>query len=113
MSRAISFVRSSAECFSQPTSTTATCTTSWSALPSSTRKRRAGRHIITVDVIDENFNRIQGARCSAWVSWPTHRYPEFDERVQLTIFGSQLAELALYANFVTLESPRPLLGVLR
>ena len=64
-----------------------------------------GRHIITVDVIDENFNRIQGAR--VWHGWPTHRYPEFDERVQLTIFGSQLAEWALYANFDAWKVPGP------
>ena len=64
-----------------------------------------GRHIITVDVIDETFNRIQGAR--VWHGWPTHRYPEFDERVQLTIFGSQLAEWALYANFDAWKVPGP------
>ena len=27
-----------------------------------------GRHIITVDVIDENFNRIQGAARVAWLA---------------------------------------------
>ena len=57
----------------------------------------AGRHIVTVDVVDENLNRVQGARI--WHGWPTHRFPEFDERVQMTIFGSQLAEWALYADF--------------
>ena len=64
-----------------------------------------GRHIITVDVVDENLNRIQGAR--VWHGWPTHRFPEFDERVQLTIFGSQVAEWALYANFDAWTVPGP------
>ncbi len=65
----------------------------------------AGRHIITVDVIDENFNRIQGAK--VWHGWPTHRFPEFDERVQLTIFGSQPAEWGLFATFDAWTVPGP------
>lgn len=64
-----------------------------------------GRHIITVDVVDENQNRLQGAR--VWHGWPTHRYPAFDERVQLTIFGSQLAEWSLYAGFDAWKDPGP------
>jgi hypothetical protein len=65
----------------------------------------AGRHIITVDVIDEHYNRIQGAK--VWHGWPTHRFPEFDERVQLTIFGSQLAEWGLFATFDAWTVPGP------
>jgi hypothetical protein len=65
----------------------------------------AGRHIINGDVIDENFNRIQGAK--VWHGWPTERYPAFDERVVATIFGSQLAEWGLYANFDAWRVPGP------
>lgn len=64
-----------------------------------------GRHIITVDVLDENHNRIQGAK--VWHGWPTHRYPEFDVRIELTIFGSQLAEWSLYAQFDAWRDPGP------
>lgn len=65
----------------------------------------AGRHMITVDVIDEHYNRIQGAK--VWHGWPVERFPQFDERVQLTIFGSQLAEWGLYANFDAWRVPGP------
>lgn len=65
----------------------------------------AGRHIITVDVVDENFNRIQGAK--VWHGWPTERYPAFDERVVATIFGSQPAEWGLFANFDAWRVPGP------
>lgn len=65
----------------------------------------AGRHMITVDVVDEHYNRVQGAK--VWHGWPVERFPEFDERVQLTIFGSQLAEWGLYANFDAWRVPGP------
>lgn len=64
-----------------------------------------GRHVISVDVIDETGNRIQGAR--VWHGWPTQRYPEYDERVEMTIFGSQIAEWGLYANFDAWTVPGP------
>ncbi len=65
----------------------------------------AGRHIITVDVVDEHFNRIQGAK--VWHGWPIERYPAFDERVVATIFGAQPAEWGLYANFDAWKVPGP------
>lgn len=75
----------------------------------------AGRHIITVDVVDENFNRIQGAKVwHGWPAWtwdkdhgPIQVFPEYDERVVTTIFGSQLAEWALYGSFDAWKVPGP------
>lgn len=75
----------------------------------------AGRHIITVDVVDEHFNRIQGAKVwHGWPGWtwdkdhgPVQVFPEYDERVVTTIFGSQLAEWGLYANFDAWKVPGP------
>lgn len=64
-----------------------------------------GRHTISVDVVDENMNRVQGAR--VWHGWPTHRLPQFDERVQLTVYGSQLAEWGLYSGFDAWRVPGP------
>lgn len=64
-----------------------------------------GRHVISVDVIDETGNRIQGAR--VWHGWPTQRWPQYDERVQETIFGSQIAEWGLYAGFDAWTVPGP------
>lgn len=75
----------------------------------------AGRHVITVDVVDEHFNRIQGAKVwHGWPAWtwapehgPIQVFPEYDERVQTTIFGSQLAEWGLYGNFDPWKVPGP------
>ena len=64
-----------------------------------------GRHVISVDVVDEHYNRVQGAR--VWHGWPTERWPQFDERVQMTVFGSQLAEWGLYASFDAWKVPGP------
>lgn len=64
-----------------------------------------GRHIISVDVLDETGNRLQGAR--VWHGWPTEKWPNMDERVQMTIFGSQLAEWGLYADFDAWTKPGP------
>ncbi len=60
-------------------------------------EQAAGRHVISVDVVDENFQRVHGA--VVYHGWPTQRIPDYDERVQMTVFGSQLAEWGLYANF--------------
>lgn len=65
----------------------------------------AGRHVITVDVIDEHYNRLQGAK--VWHGWPVQRFPEYDGRVELTIFGSQIAEWGLYASFDAWRVPGP------
>ena len=75
----------------------------------------AGRHVITVDVVDEHFNRIQGAKVwHGWPGWtwsqehgPLQAFPEYDERVQTTIFGSQLAEGGLYGSFDAWKVPGP------
>jgi hypothetical protein len=64
-----------------------------------------GRHVISVDVVDEQGRRINGAR--VWHGWPTHRLPQFDDRVHATIFGAQLAEWALYADFDAWTTPGP------
>lgn len=64
-----------------------------------------GRHVISVDVIDEIGNRIQGAK--VWHGWPTQRWPEYDERVEETVFGSQIAEWGLYADFDAWRDPGP------
>lgn len=64
-----------------------------------------GRNVIVVDVLGEDGNRLQGAR--VWHGWPTHRYPQYDERVQLTVFGSVLAEWSLYASFDAWKNPGP------
>lgn len=64
-----------------------------------------GQHVISVDVVDEDGNRINGAR--VWHGWPTQKLPEYDERVQATIFGAQLAEWPLYADFDAWQVPGP------
>lgn len=64
-----------------------------------------GKHVISVDVIDEQGRRINGAR--VWHGWPTQRLPQYDDRVQATIFGAQLAEWALYADFDAWTTPGP------
>jgi len=75
----------------------------------------AGRHQISVDVVDEHFNRIQGAK--VWHGWPgwtltdtgqqVQVFPAYDERVEMTIFGSVLAEWGLYADFNAWAVPGP------
>lgn len=64
-----------------------------------------GKHVISVDVVDEQGRRINGAR--VWHGWPTQRLPQYDERVQATIFGTQLAEWALYEKFDAWQVPGP------
>ena len=56
-----------------------------------------GRHSISVDVLNEAGQRLQGAR--VYHGWPTHRLPEFDARVEATVFGAELARWDLYAGF--------------
>jgi hypothetical protein len=64
-----------------------------------------GKHVISVDIVDEQGRRINGAR--VWHGWPTHRLPQYDDRVQATIFGAQVAEWALYADFDAWTTPGP------
>jgi hypothetical protein len=64
-----------------------------------------GKHTISVDIVDEQGRRLNGAR--VWHGWPTHRLPEYDERVQAAVFGAQLAEWALYADFDAWTVPGP------
>lgn len=64
-----------------------------------------GKHVISVDVVDEQGRRINGAR--VWHGWPTQSLPQYDERVQATIFGAQLAEWALYEKFDAWQVPGP------
>jgi hypothetical protein len=64
-----------------------------------------GRHTISVDVVDEQGRRINGAR--VWHGWPTGKLPEWDDRVQATIFGAQIAEWALYEKFDAWRDPGP------
>lgn len=64
-----------------------------------------GKHVISVDVIDEDGRRIQGAR--VWHGWPTQKLPAWDDRVQATLFGSELANWALYEKFDAWTVPGP------
>ncbi len=64
-----------------------------------------GKHVISVDIVDEQGRRINGAR--VWHGWPTHRLPQYDDRVQATIFGAQVAEWPLYADFDAWTVPGP------
>ena len=64
-----------------------------------------GRHVINVDVIDKDGRRVQGAR--VWHGWPTGNLPNYDDRVQATIFGGQIAEWALYEEFDAWKDPGP------
>ena len=57
----------------------------------------AGRHTVTVDVIDENGRRLDGT--NVFHGWPWNRWPAYDERVQATVYGAQLAEWGIFAQY--------------
>jgi|GEM_PF-1901696 len=65
----------------------------------------AGRHSVDVDVVDETGQRINGTRI--WHGWPTHRLPQYDERVEATIFGGNLAHWDLYEHYDAWTVPGP------
>ena len=56
-----------------------------------------GKHEVTVDVIDENGRRLDGA--VAQHGWPWEVWPGHDGMVEMTVFGAEPAKWELWADY--------------
>lgn len=56
-----------------------------------------GRHTVTVDVLNEEGRRLDGA--VVLHGWPWNRWPAHDEAMQATVYGAELAQWGVYANY--------------
>ena len=56
-----------------------------------------GKHEVTVDVIDENGRRLDGA--VAQHGWPWEVWPGHDGLVEMTVFGAEPAKWELWADY--------------